>query len=114
MSGKINWDAKVTKAEKCTVVNFPLNFYAGKGKDGAKYGNIQCTSFDEQVANLVSNVGKGGKIIVHGNLTSDEYTNKVSFAELDGCKSTKDKGVIIDKLHILETAMNDFLHIDNI
>ena len=76
LSGKINWDAKVTKTEKCTVVNFPLNFYAGKGKDGAKYGNIQCTSFDEQVANLVSNVGKGGKIIVHGNLTSDEYTNK--------------------------------------
>ena len=35
LSGKINWDAKVTKTEKCTVVNFPLNFYAGKGKDGA-------------------------------------------------------------------------------
>ena len=45
---------------------------------------------------------------------SDEYTNKVSFAELDGCKSTKDKGVIIDKLHILETVMNDFLHIDTV
>jgi len=28
--------------------------------------------------------------------------------------STKDKGVISDKLHILETLMNDFLHIDNI
>lgn len=76
LSGKINWDAKVTKTEKCTVVNFPLNFYAGKGKDGAKYGTIQCTSFDENVAALVTNLGKGGKIIVHGNLTSDEYTNK--------------------------------------
>lgn len=41
---------------------------------------------------------------------SDEYTNNLSFAELDGCKSTKDKGVIEDKLHILETIMNDFLH----
>lgn len=76
LSGKINWDAKVTKTDKCTVVNFPLNFYAGKGKDGAKYGTIQCTSFDENVAALVTNLGKGGKIIVHGNLTSDEYTNK--------------------------------------
>ncbi len=41
---------------------------------------------------------------------SGEYTDTLSFAELDGCKSTKDKGVIEDKLHILETVMNDFLH----
>lgn len=40
---------------------------------------------------------------------SGEYTNHVSFAELDGCKSTKDKGVIEDKLHILEILMNQFL-----
>ena len=44
---------------------------------------------------------------------SGEYTNELSFIELDGCKSTKDKGVIEDKLHILETVMNDFLHINN-
>ena len=44
---------------------------------------------------------------------SGEYTNNLSFSELDGCKSTKDKGVIEDKLHILETAMNKFLHINN-
>lgn len=42
---------------------------------------------------------------------SGEYTNYLSFSELDGCKSTKDKGVIEDKLHILESVMNDFLHI---
>lgn len=42
---------------------------------------------------------------------SGEYTSSISFAELDGCKSTKDKGVIEDKLHILETVMNDFLHV---
>jgi len=42
---------------------------------------------------------------------SGEYTNNLSFAEIDGCKSTKDKGVIEDKLHILETVMNDFLSI---
>lgn len=41
---------------------------------------------------------------------SGEYINKLSFAELDGCKSTKDKGVIEDKLYILETLMNQFLH----
>lgn len=41
---------------------------------------------------------------------SEEYTNNLSFAELDGCKSTKDKGIIEDKLHILETLMNNFLH----
>lgn len=41
---------------------------------------------------------------------SGEFTNRLSFAELDGRKSTKDKGVIEDKLHILETVMNDFLH----
>lgn len=40
---------------------------------------------------------------------SEEYTNNLSFAELDGCKSTKDKGVIEDKLHILDTVMNQFL-----
>lgn len=45
---------------------------------------------------------------------SGEYTNMLSFAELDGCKSTKDKGVILDKLHILETVMDDFLHIEEV
>ena len=48
--------------------------------------------------------------LVKGN---EEYTNNLSFAEIDGCKSTKDKGVIEDKLHILETVMNQFLHIEN-
>ena len=43
---------------------------------------------------------------------SEEYTRVLSFAELNGCKSTKDKGIIEDKLHILETVMNDFLHIE--
>lgn len=43
---------------------------------------------------------------------SGEYTNILSFEQIDGCKSTKDKGIIMDKLHILETVMNDFLHIN--
>lgn len=42
---------------------------------------------------------------------SGEYTDTLSFAELDGCKSTKDKGVIEDKLYILEMVMDDFFHI---
>ncbi len=41
---------------------------------------------------------------------SDEKTNIVSFAEINDCNSTKDKGILEDKLHILETVMNDFLH----
>lgn len=41
---------------------------------------------------------------------SGEYVNNISFAELDGCKSTKDKGVIEDKLHILETVMDSFVY----
>lgn len=45
---------------------------------------------------------------------SGEKTNVLSFSELDACKSTKDKGVILDKLHILETVMNEFLHINNV
>lgn len=36
------------------------------------------------------------------------------FDTVDEHGSTKDKSVISDKLHILETLMNDFLHIDNI
>lgn len=43
---------------------------------------------------------------------TDEKTNILSFKQLDKIKSTKDKGVIEDKLHILETVMNEFLHID--
>lgn len=38
-------------------------------------------------------------------------TDFVSFVELDVYKSTKDKGIIEDKLHVLECIMNDFLHI---
>ena len=43
---------------------------------------------------------------------SGEKTNILSFAELDVCKSTKDKGIIEDKLHILETVMNEFLSVN--
>lgn len=43
---------------------------------------------------------------------SGEKTNVLSFAELDVCKSTKDKGIIEDKLHILETVMNEFLQVE--
>ena len=43
---------------------------------------------------------------------SGDKTNFVSFAELDGWKSTKDKGIIVDKLYILETVMNEYLHIN--
>lgn len=35
----------------------------------------------------------------------------VSFDELDKGRSTKDKGILEQKLHILESLMNDFLHI---
>lgn len=41
---------------------------------------------------------------------SGEYTNNLSFVELDGCKSTKDKGVIEDKLLILETLLDNIIH----
>ena len=41
---------------------------------------------------------------------SDEKTNILSFAEINDCNSTKDKGIMEDKLHILETVMNEFLH----
>lgn len=40
---------------------------------------------------------------------SGEYTNVLSFAELDAGKSTKDKGVIEDKLHILEELLKEYL-----
>lgn len=40
---------------------------------------------------------------------SDEKTNVLSFAEINDCNSTKDKGIMEDKLHILETVMNEFL-----
>lgn len=38
-----------------------------------------------------------------------EETNHLSFAEIDTCNSTKDKGIIEDKLHILEAVMDEFL-----
>lgn len=43
---------------------------------------------------------------------SEVYTKELSFVELNSCNSTKDKGIITDKLHILENLMNDFLHIN--
>lgn len=42
---------------------------------------------------------------------SGECTNMLSFAEIDAYKSTKDKGILYDKVHILETVMKEFLHI---
>lgn len=41
-----------------------------------------------------------------------EYTDMISFSEIDGSKTTKDRGIIEDKLLILETVMKDFLHIN--
>ena len=43
---------------------------------------------------------------------SDEKTNVISFAQINDCNSTKDKGIMEDKLHILETIMNNYLHIN--
>lgn len=43
---------------------------------------------------------------------SDEKTNVISFAQINDCNSTKDKGIMEDKLHILETVMNNYLHIN--
>ena len=43
---------------------------------------------------------------------SDEKTNVISFAQINDCNSTKDKGIMEDKLHILETVMNEFLLIN--
>nr|DAJ75577.1 MAG TPA: hypothetical protein [Bacteriophage sp.] len=40
---------------------------------------------------------------------SDEMFSKVTWNELDESKSTKDRGIIEDKLHILHTLMNKFL-----
>lgn len=37
-----------------------------------------------------------------------------TFDDIDKIKSTKDKTVILTKLHILKTLMNEFLHIENI
>lgn len=37
-----------------------------------------------------------------------------AFDTVDGTGSTKDKTVIVTKLHILEALMNDFLHIDKV
>lgn len=36
-------------------------------------------------------------------------SNKISWNGLDACKSTKDKGILEDKLHILHTLMNEFI-----
>ena len=36
----------------------------------------------------------------------------ISFAQINDCNSTKDKGIMEDKLHILETVMNNYLHIN--
>ena len=46
------------------------------------------------------------------NVLSTKTVNGEAFCDIDRKKSTKDKTVIIKKLEILETLMNDFLHID--
>ena len=47
-----------------------------------------------------------------GGLRENEVDGKL-FDTADEVGSTKDKSVIVDKLHILETLMNNFLHIDS-
>lgn len=44
---------------------------------------------------------------------SGVFTNSLSFYEFDEKKNTKEKKIIEDKLLILETLMNEFLHINN-
>lgn len=45
-------------------------------------------------------------------LYDGESTNVISFDTLDKSRSTKDKGIVSDKLHILETIMTEFLLIN--
>lgn len=81
ISGKINWQPQEKKTDKYVMVTFPLNFYIGKVKDSYKYGNINCTCFDKNICETIMNIGKDGKIIVHGKLNPSEY-------EKDGKKVT--------------------------
>ena len=42
---------------------------------------------------------------------SGDYTNHLSYVEINGLISSKDRGIITDKLHMLEVLMKDYLHI---
>lgn len=48
------------------------------------------------------------------NNLKDKSVNGKLFDTADASGSTKDKSVIVDKLHILETLMKEFLHIEEI
>ena len=71
---------------------------------------------DEKFGEFLNNFSKVENIKVTLDHTrkpkGTEESNSLSFAEIDTCNSTKDKGIIEDKLYILETLMNEYLHID--
>ena len=46
------------------------------------------------------------------NGLSDKEIEGISYNNLDSSKSSKDKGLITDKLHIMETLMLEYLHIN--
>lgn len=46
------------------------------------------------------------------NCFQDRRVDGQTFGEVDKIKSTKDKTVVVTKLHILETLMKEFLHIE--
>lgn len=78
INGKINFEPNIYKTAKGNkMAKFTLNCYLGKDKDGkARYGNFMVKTFDNDMAQLVENVGKDAKVIVTGKLDIESYTNK--------------------------------------
>lgn len=91
LTGRISFEPNMFKTKKGGVIaNFILGVYAGKKDDKNAYYNIPVKVFDNDMATLVEQVGKGGDVTVVGKIASEQY-------EKDGKKVTN---VVVYANHI--------------
>lgn len=76
IAGSINFVGKSIATKNGAMCSFILGFSNGKDKDTnkTKYGSIECTTFDKDVVDNVTNLGKGAKVLVTGRLAEDSWS----------------------------------------
>ena len=77
VTGKMNFEAKITKTKNGKMAIFQLGVANGKDENGKiTYTNISVKTFNTDYAESLENLGKGLSLVVVGKMVTEVYEVK--------------------------------------
>lgn len=77
ITGKMNFEAKISNTKNGKMAMFQLGVANGKDKDGkTTYTNISVKTFSNQYAESLENLGKGLNLVCVGTMVTENYKDK--------------------------------------